>query len=146
MYQKIIFVGNLGNDPEMRYLPNGTPVTSFSVAVNRRWTDTQSGQPVDETTWFRVKVWNKPAEVANQYLSKGQKVLVEGVLTPDRQTGGPAIFTRRDGTAGASFEVRAETVRFLSGREDGSGSASSGGGSEASYSGGGHAEEEDIPF
>ena len=145
MYQKIIFVGNLGSDPEMRYLPNGTAVTSFSVAVNRRWTDTQSGQPVDETTWFRVKVWNKQAEVANQYLSKGQKVLVEGVLTPDRQTGGPSIYTRRDGTAGASFEVRAETVRFLNSREDSS-SAPSGGGSEASYSGGGHAEEEDIPF
>ena len=146
MYQKLIVVGNVGNDPEMRYLPNGTPVTSFSLATNRRWTDPQTGQPVEETTWFRVKIWNKQAETANQYITKGQKILIEGVLTPDRQTGGPAIFTRRDGTAGASYEVRAESFRFLSPRDEaGLGSGSSSGGGEPSY-GGGHVEEDDIPF
>jgi single-strand DNA-binding protein len=66
MYQKIIVVGNVGRDPEMRYMPDGTAVTSFSVATNRRWTDRASGQPVDETTWFRVSVWGRRAEVANQ--------------------------------------------------------------------------------
>ncbi|MFQ5435020.1 MAG: single-stranded DNA-binding protein, partial [Anaerolineae bacterium] len=56
MYQKIIVVGNLGRDPEMRYMPDGTAVTSFSVATSRRWTDKATGQPVEETTWFRVSV------------------------------------------------------------------------------------------
>ncbi len=142
MYQKIIIVGNLGRDPEMRYMPDGTAVTSFSVATNRRWTDRSTGQPVDETTWFRVSVWGRQAETANQYLSRGRKVLVEGALTPDRATGGPKMFTRQDGTMGASFEVRADTVRFLSGRDE------DGGGDGGSYNGGGGAaqEEDDIPF
>jgi single-strand DNA-binding protein len=140
MYQKIIIIGNLGSDPEMKYLPNGTAVTSFSVATSRRWTDTQTGQPVGETTWFRVSVWGKQAETSNQYLAKGRKVLVEGTLTCDPQTGGPKLFTKRDGTAGASFEVRAENVKFLSGREEG-------GSGEAVATGGGSVnEEDDIPF
>ena len=74
MYQKIIIVGNLGRDPEMRFTPEGNPVTSFSVAASRRYKDK------DETTWFRVTVWGKQAETANQYLQKGSKVLVEGRL------------------------------------------------------------------
>lgn len=142
MYQKIILVGNLGRDPEMRYMPDGTAVTSFSMATNRRWTDRASGQPVDETTWFRVSVWGRQAETANQYLSKGRKVLVEGVLTPDRGTGGPRLWTGQDGSVRASFEVRADSIRFIGGREDG--------GYDAEYDdemGGSVAQEEDdIPF
>ena len=91
MYQKIIIIGNLGRDPEMRYMPDGTAVTSFSVATSRRWTDRQSGQPVDETTWFRVTVWGRQGETANQYLSKGSKVLVEGRIKPDTNTGSPRL-------------------------------------------------------
>ena len=143
MYQKIVIVGNLGNDPEMRYMPDGTAVTSFSVATNRRWTNQSSGQQVDETTWFRVSVWRKQAESANQYLSKGRKVLVEGRLKPDPQTGGPRTFVRNDGSVGASFEITADTVRFLSGREE-TGYVSDGGGD---YAAGDAAQEEDeIPF
>ena len=77
MYQKVIIVGNLGTDPEMRYMPDGTAVTNFSVATNRRWTDRATGEPREETTWFRVSVWRQQAETANQYLSKGRQVLVE---------------------------------------------------------------------
>jgi single-strand DNA-binding protein len=158
MYQKIIIVGNLGNDPEMRYLPNGTAVTSFSVATSRKWTDSQTGQPVEETTWFRVSVWGKQAETSNQYLAKGRKVLVEGTLTPDLQTGGPKLFTKRDGTAGSSFEVKADNVKFLSGREEGDGGDGRGivgedgqtrytaGKTNAATLGGGVSEEDDIPF
>ncbi len=62
MYQKIIVVGNLGRDPEMRYMADGTAVTNFSVATNRRWNDRNTGQPVDETTWFRVSVLGAAAE------------------------------------------------------------------------------------
>ena len=143
MYQKIIVVGNLGGDPEMRYMPDGTAVTNFSVASSRRWTDSRSGEPRDETTWFRVSVWRKQAETVNQYLSKGSKVLVEGRMRPDPQTGGPRLFTRHDGTAGASFEITADTVRFLSSRgEDGGGGYDD----DGQYSGAAAQEEDDIPF
>ncbi len=77
MYQQIILVGNLGQDPEMRYTPSGVPVTSFSLAVNRVWTG-QDGQRQEKTTWFRVTAWQREAELASQYLSKGRQVLVIG--------------------------------------------------------------------
>jgi len=80
MYHKIIIVGNLGRDPEMRYTPDGTPVTHFSVATNRRWTD-QEGQQHDETTWWRVTAWGRQAEVCNQYLQKGEA----GTPTPAQE-------------------------------------------------------------
>lgn len=117
MYQKVILVGHLGGDPEMRYTPSGTPVTNFSVATSRRWTD-QQGEARQETTWFRVACWNRLAETTNQYLSKGRQVLVEGTLQPDGETGGPRIWTRSDGGAGASYEVRAFTVKFLGSPKD----------------------------
>jgi len=142
MYQKLIVIGNLGRDPEMRYMPDGTAVTSFSVATNRSWTDQASGQQRDETTWIRVSVWGRQAETTNQYLSKGSKVLVEGRLRPDPQTGGPKTFVRQDGSVGASFEMTADTVRFLSGREE-TGYVSDGG---DDYDAGPAQEEDDIPF
>ena len=107
MYQKVIIIGNLGRDPEMRYTPDGSPVTSFSVATSRKYGEK------DETTWFRVTVWNKQAENCNKYLHIGSKVLVEGRLRPDAN-GGPSVFQRRDGSWGASFDLTADTVRFLS--------------------------------
>ncbi len=137
MYHTIIIVGNLGRDPEMRYTPSGQAVTSFSVATNRQYTDS-SGQPVKETIWFRVSTWGKTAEVCNQYLKKGQKVLVEGRLVADTATGGPRIWNRQDGTPAASFEVSANTVRFLSARGEEEGELPAG---EPSVGG-----EEDIPF
>jgi len=148
MYQKLTIVGNLGSDPEMRYMPDGTAVTSFSVATNRRWNDSQSGQPVNETTWFRVSVWGRRAETANQYLSKGSRVLVEGRLSPDKGTGGPRIWTRQDGTAAASYEVRALDFQFMSARGENTGDMSGYGSPPSSGGGGGRAvqEEDDIPF
>ena len=120
MYQKIIIAGNLGGDPEMRYMPDGTAVTNFSVATNRRWTDKASGEPREETTWFRVSVWRKQAETANEYLSKGRQVLIEGRLKSDPQTGGPRMWTAQDGTVRASYELTADVVRFIGSREGGS--------------------------
>ncbi len=122
MYQKIILVGNLGADPEMRYTPSGQPVTHLRVATNRRWTDS-NGQTQEETAWFRVSVWGKQAETCNQYLTKGSKVLVEGRLTADPKTGGPRIWTGNDGIARAQFEMSAEAVRFLSTKGDRAGGA-----------------------
>jgi single-strand DNA-binding protein len=115
MYHTIIIVGNLGRDPEMRYTPSGQAVTNLNVATSRKYT-ASDGNQVEETIWFRVSVWGKQAETTNQYLRKGSKVLVEGRLVPDLSTGGPRTYTRQDGTTGASFEVSAGTVRFLSRR------------------------------
>ncbi len=132
MYQKLVIVGNLGRDPEMRYTPSGQAVTNLNIATNRQYT-ANSGERVKETTWFRVSVWGKQAETVNQYLRKGSKVLVEGRLTQDPATGGPRVWTANDGSPRASFEMTAQTVRFLSSREDdqqaGSRGASSNGGS-----------------
>jgi single-strand DNA-binding protein len=116
MFQTIILVGNLGKEPEMRYTNSGQPVTTLSVATNRRYNDA-SDQPVKETTWFRVSVWGKQAESCNQYLHKGSRVVVEGRLTPDPETGGPRIW-ESNGKIGASYEITASTVRFLSNREE----------------------------
>ena len=132
-FHTIIIVGNLGRDPEMRYAPNGNAVTSMSVASNRTYNDS-NGERVKETTWFRVSVWGKQAESVNTYLKKGSSVLVEGELRPDKETGNPRTFTRSDGTTGASYEVTARTVRFLSTR---------GGSDSVSDSSGA---DEDIPF
>lgn len=121
MYQKMIIVGNLGSDPEMRYMPDGTAVTSFSVATSNSYKDKVTGEKKQDTTWFRVSVWGKNGENANQYLTKGKKVLVEGKLKADPTTGSPRIWSRQDGTVGASFEITASTVRFLSGKDEGEG-------------------------
>ncbi|SRR5690606_5973531 len=145
MYQKIIIVGNLGRDPEMRYMADGTAVTNMNVATNRKWTDRASGETREETLWFRVSVWGRQAETANQYLSKGRQVLVEGRLEGDAETGGPRMYTRQDGTVGASFELRAFNIVFLGGRD--------GGGFDSDFDNGGSysqsqaaEEEDDIPF
>jgi single-strand DNA-binding protein len=134
MYAKLIIVGNLGGDPEMRYTPDGTPVTNFSVAVNRRWNNAD-GSPGEETLWFRCTAWRKTAEVVNQYLAKGRQVLVEGRLRPDPDTGGPRTFVRNDGSPGAAYEVTVETIKFL-------GSAPNSNGSQALAP----IDEESIPF
>lgn len=115
MYHKVIVVGNLGRDPEMRYTPDGTPVATFSLATNRRWTN-PDGTPGEETIWFRVTCWRRLAETVTEYLAKGRTVLVEGRLQPDRATGGPRVYQKQDGTYGAAYELTAETVRFLGGR------------------------------
>ena len=141
MYQQIIIVGNLGKDPEMRYTPSGTPVTSLSVATNRKYTGSD-GQVVKETTWFRVSVFGKMAETCAQYLKKGSGVLVEGRLTPDKNSGGPRTYQRQDGTLGATYEVAANTVRFLSGRgESGPGPAPTPGEEDVPVG-----SEDEIPF
>jgi single-strand DNA-binding protein len=142
MFQRITLVGNLGRDPELRYLPNGTPTVTLSVATNNTYTN-QQGEQIKETTWFRVSVFGKQAESCSQYLTKGRPVLVEGRLRPDPTSGGPKLFTRKDGTVSSSFDVTATTVRFLGGgpsREEGA--AVAGDASSAI----GEIPEEEIPF
>ena len=152
MYQKMVIVGNLGRDPEMRYTPSGQAVTNLNVATNRQYTS-NSGERVKETTWFRVSVWGKQAEACNQYLRSGSKVLVEGRMTADKATGGPRVWTGNDGSPRASFEITAQTVRFLSSRQEdqaAGGGGNSGGGGGANYGQPNDAmmppPDDDIPF
>lgn len=114
MYQRLVIAGNLGHDPELRHTSDGTPVTTLSVATNRRWTN-NDGSKGEETAWFRVTVWRRMAEVCAQYLSKGRAVLIEGRMRPDPETGGPKLWTDKDGNPRASFEVTADRVQFLGG-------------------------------
>ena len=137
-FQTILVVGHLGRDPEMRYTPAGQAVTNFNLAANRQYTDS-SGQVVKETTWFRVSAWGKAAENCNQYLHKGSLVLVEGRLVCDPETGSPRLYTRQDGSPGTAFEVSANTVRFLSGRDGESEPENAGNGTSSD-------QHDDIPF
>lgn len=145
-FHKITVVGNLGRDPEMRYTPGGQAVTNFSVASNRQYTSS-SGERIKETVWFRVSAWGRQAETCNQYLKTGSQVLIEGRMTPDKESGGPRIWTRQDGTPAASYEITAERVVFLSGRGDEGGG---GGSSPGGYQGGADGPDDDlddeIPF
>ena len=110
---KILIIGNLGSDPEMRYTPNGNPVTSFSMATNRRYT-TADGESREETEWFRISAWNRTAEICNQYLQRGSKVYVEGRLSSRTYAGS-------DGETRVSLDVSATDVRFIDSRGSGSG-------------------------
>jgi len=139
MYQRLIIVGRLGRDPEMRYTPQGTPVTNLNVATDRSWTDA-SGQRQERTTWFRVSVWGKQAESCNQYLSKGRMVLVEGEINE------PQVYQRRDGEWAASLDMRAFNVRFLGGRSDDRGAGPSSPGDSESSDSSQILDEEEIPF
>lgn len=142
MYQKTIIVGFVGNEPELKYFQDGGSVCNFSVAVSNKWTG-KDGTPHDETTWFRISANGKMAENCNQFLSKGSKVLVEGKLSCDPATGGPKTFTRKDGSVSASFELKADTVRFLSGKnESGNGDNTQASSQVATVSN----EDDDIPF
>ena len=115
MYQKCVVVGHLGADPEMRYLPDGTPVASFSVATSRKWTGAD-GVAKEATTWWRISAWGKVGEVCNQYLGKGKLVLVEGEASASGWVG-------KDGEARSSLELRANAVKFLSPRDPMAGAA-----------------------
>ena len=158
MFHTIIIVGNVGRDPEMRYTPSGAAVTSFSVATSRNYNS--QGQNVKETIWFRVSCWGRQAEIANTYVKKGQKILVEGRLVAD-PSGNPRIYTRSDGTAASSFEISATNLKMLSSRSENEGGGynnsygQSNGSAGTAYMGsdmgpGGNydmdGETEDIPF
>ncbi len=119
MFNKITIIGNLGRDPEMRYTPSGSPVTTFSVATNRRYT-TQDGETRDETEWFRVSAWNRLAENTNQYLRKGSLVYVEGRFNS-------RMYQGNDGQMRVSNEVTANEIKFLSTRAQDEGGEFGGG-------------------
>jgi single-strand DNA-binding protein len=110
-FNKITIVGYLGRDPEIRYTPDGTAVCNFSVATTEKRKDPRTGEAQDITTWFKVTAWRRQAEVANQYLSKGKQVYVEGRLRQEE-------WTDRDGALRTSLVVSATDIQFLGAKGD----------------------------
>lgn len=106
-FNRIILVGNLGRDPELRYTPQGTPVCDFSLATNEKRKD-KSGEVQDQTTWFKVTLWGRQAETASQYLSKGRPIYIEGRLRQEE-------WTDRDGKTRTTLEVHATDMQFIGG-------------------------------
>ncbi len=104
---KVILIGRLGQDPEMKYTPSGKAVCNFSVATSENWKD-RNGQKQERTEWHRIVVWDKLAELCNQYLAKGRQAYIEGRL----QT---RSWDAQDGTKRYATEVLANTVQFLGG-------------------------------
>lgn len=106
-YQYTIIIGNVGQDPELRYTQSGMAVCNFNVAVSRRWADRNSGQQREETTWFRVSCWRQLAETASQYVHKGMQIMVTGRVSAD-------AFLGNDGQPRASLNLTALDFQFLS--------------------------------
>lgn len=143
---KVILVGNLGADPEVRYTAGGTAIASLSIATSEQWTDKQSGQKQERTEWHRVKLFGRLAEIAGEYLKKGRQVYVEGSLRTDK-------YTDKQGVERYSTDIIASELQMLGG--DGGGQSSNrqsrqsqpatqqspthGGGAEAM-------DDDDIPF
>lgn len=120
-YQQIIVVGNVGRNPELRYLQNGVAVCDFSLATNRRY-NTSQGEQREETTWFRVTCWRQLAETVNQYVTTGKQVLVIGEVKANP-------YLDKSGQPAATLEITAREVRFLGTRGD-SGEMGGGGGGQ----------------
>jgi single-strand DNA-binding protein len=122
MVNKVILVGNLGKDPEVRYTSGGQAVANLRIATSRSWTDKQSGQRKEETEWHDVEVWGKQAEQCGEYLAKGRQVYVEGRLKTDKWQ------DKQTNQERSKVKVVADTVRFLGGRGAGGGVGGGGGG------------------
>lgn len=118
MYNETTIIGNLGRDPEQRFLESGKAVTTFSVATSEKWKGAD-GQQQERTIWWRVSVFGNQAESCKTYLSKGSKVFVKGRMQADPKTGGPRIWNGQDGAPRASFELTADVVKFLSPKGEG---------------------------
>lgn len=122
---KVILIGNLGKDPEVRYTPNGAAICNITLATSRNWKDKNTGDKVEETEWHRVVFYDRLAEIAGEYLKKGRPVYVEGRLKTRK-------WQDKEGKDNYTTEVIAENMQLLGGRE-----SASGGGYEAGEEGGG---------
>lgn len=148
---KVIIIGNLGKDPELKHTDSGAAVCRLSVATTREWTNKTTNEKQSETEWHRITVWGKQAEHCNNYLATGRQVYVEGRLRTSSY--------EQDGVKKYSTEVIAETVQFLGGKGEGTGNGGNGnsGGSDSGSgnnkpqspgsSGGGETDpDDDVPF
>ncbi len=118
---KVIIIGNLGRDPEVRYTPNGSAVCNVGIATTRNWKNKESGERQEETEWHRVVFFDRLAEIAGEYLKKGKPVYVEGRLRTRK-------WTDKDGVEKYTTEIYAEQMQLLGGREGGGGGGGAGGG------------------
>lgn len=142
---KAIIVGNLGQDPEIRYTQDGTAVTTFRVATSENWTDKQTGEKRERTEWHRIVAWRRLGEICGQYLSKGRQVYVEGKLQTRSW--------EQDGVTRYTTEIVANTVQFLGNRDDSGGRPRPAGSGGSQMADQGYpeppmpdAQEDDIPF
>ena len=149
---KVILVGNLGADPEVRYTAGGTAVANLSLATSEQWTDKQSGQKQERTEWHRVKLFGRLAEIAGEYLKKGRQVYIEGSLRTDK-------YTDKQGVERYSTDIIASDLQMLRGkdagdssdRQQGSGTRRQSGGQQRQQSApppdnGNQFDDDDIPF
>ena len=127
-YNRVILVGNLTRDPTVRYTPSGTAFSEIGLAVSRQWTDSQSNQRKEETTFVDVTLWGRQAEVAGEYLAKGRPVLIEGRLQLDQWE------DKQSGEKRSKLRVVGETMQML-GTRDSAGGGSGGGGGGGSRGG-----------
>ena len=118
---KVILIGNLGRDPEVRYTPNGAAICNVTIATSRNWKDKNSGEKMEETEWHRVVFFDRLAEIAGEYLKKGRPVYVEGRLKTRK-------WTDKDGVEKFTTEIMADNMQLLGGREGGGGGDEGGGG------------------
>ena len=127
---KVILIGNLGKDPEVRFTPGGQAVANFNIATSESWNDKNTGQKQERTEWHRIVVWGKLAELCGEYLKKGRQCYVEGRLQTRE-------WTDKEGQKKYTTEIVANTVQFLGGGGGGAGGAGGGGGSRGGEGGGG---------
>ncbi|MCK6580386.1 MAG: single-stranded DNA-binding protein [Anaerolineae bacterium] len=131
-WSQTIIVGNVGGDPEMRYLQSGVGVCSFSVAVTRRWTDRNANEQREKTTWYRVSCWRNLAETANNLIHKGTQIMVVGNVEA-------RAYLDKSGQPAATIELTADNFQLLGSRADNAGSS-------GDYAGGQSGGVDDIPF
>jgi single-strand DNA-binding protein len=127
---KVILIGNLGRDPEVRYTPNGAAICNVTIATSRNWKDKNSGEKMEETEWHRVVFFDRLAEIAGEYLKKGRPVYVEGRLKTRK-------WTDKDGVEKYTTEIMADNMQLLGGREGGGDEGGGGGGYSSRGSQGG---------
>jgi len=156
MFQRVTLIGHVGQDPQMRYTPDGTPVTSFTLATKNSisketnpncpngWKESYNGRAWEVTTWWRITCWRKLAEITNNFVNKGMMIFVEGEVSGDTKEGklNPRVWQGQDGQSRASFELTARTVKLLGSRGEGGG----GGEGVAGETPPGGYEEDEIPF
>lgn len=146
-FNKVILLGNLTRDPELRYTPQGAAVCEFALALNYQYTNKQTGQKVEEVSFIDIVAWGKTGEICAEYLKKGRQVMVEGRLKQDR-------WEAQDGKKMSKVRVTAENVQFVGSRPAGeggggggaAGGGGKGGGAPTPEDGPPPGQEEDIPF
>jgi single-strand DNA-binding protein len=128
---KVMLIGNLGRDPEIRYSQQGTAMVNFSIATSEQWNDKNTGEKQEKTEWHRIVAFGKPAEILEKYLSKGNKIYIEGRLQTRNY--------EKDGQTHYTTEIVVREFQFLGGRQDNQG----GGGNYQGNSGGGYQQQPD---